>query len=227
MAAKKLTLAVDDTHSVSALWQAPPKPIAVYVFAHGAGTNMAHASMATIADGLEDRGVATLRYNFPYKEAGASRPDPPKLCHITVRAAVAEAERLAPKSALFAGGRSFGGRMTSQAQALEPLARVRGLAFIAFPLHPVGKPSDERAKHLADIKIPMLFLQGTKDDLAHLALLEPVVKSLGQRAALKLLDGADHSFHVPAKSGRKDADIRVEALDAMAAWIEAQRTPKP
>src|SRR5262249_13581677 len=132
-----------------------------------------------------------------------------------------------PDTPLFAGGRSFGGRMTSQAQALAPLDHVHGLVFLAFPLHPAGKPSDERAKHLAEIKIPLLFLQGSNDDLAHLDLLKHVVKSLGKRATVKLLDGADHSFHVPAKSGRKDADVRAEALDTMLAWIEAQRTPKP
>src|SRR5262249_55907774 len=148
-------------------------------------------------------------------------------CHAVVRAAVAEANALAPDTPLFAGGRSFGGRMTSQAQAIQPLDHVHGLVFFAFPLHPAGKPSDERAKHLADIKIPMLFLQGAKDDLAHLDLLELVVKRLGKRATLRVLEAADHSFHVPAKSGRKDADVRAEALDAMLAWVEAQRTPKP
>lgn len=227
MPADTVTLTIDETRKVSALWQAPAKPRAVYVFAHGAGTNMTHASMTTIADGLEERGVVTLRYNFPYKEAGSSRPDPPKLCHATVRAASDEAARLAPALPLFAGGRSFGGRMTSQAQALEPLQNVRGLAFLGFPLHPAGKPSDERAKHLADVNIPMLLLQGTKDDLAHLDLLQPVVKSLGARATLTLFEHADHSFHVPARTGRKDADVRRELLDTMVAWMDAQRTPKP
>lgn len=227
MAAEKLTLIVDDTRKVSALWQAPAKPRAVYVFAHGAGTNMAHASMSMIADGLEERGVATLRYNFPYKEAGSSRPDPPKLCHATVRAAVDEATRRAPQLPLFAGGRSFGGRMTSQAQAMTPLPGVRGLIFVSFPLHPAGKPSDERAKHLGDVKIPMLFLQGTKDDLAHLDLLRPAVESLGASATLSLFQDADHSFHVPARTGRKDADVRREMLGTMVTWVDAQRTPKP
>ena len=153
-------------------------------------------------------------------ERGSRRPDPPPLCHATVRAAVAEAARLAPTLALFAGGRSFGGRMTSQAQAIEPLPGVKGLAFIGFPLHPAGKPSAERAEHLREVKIPMLFLQGTRDELAKLELLQPVIDRLGVRTTLKLLQDADHSFHVPARTGRKDAEVRAEMLDALAAWIE-------
>jgi predicted alpha/beta-hydrolase family hydrolase len=181
---------------------------------------MEHASMTAVAAELAERSIATLRFQFPYMELGSRRPDPPPVCHATVRAAVAEATRLAPTLPLFAGGRSFGGRMTSQAQAIEPLPGVRGLAFIGFPLHPAGKPSAERAEHLSEVKIPMLFLQGTRDELANLELLQPVIKKLGARATLKLLQDADHSFHVPARTGRKDPVVRAEMLDALAAWIE-------
>jgi predicted alpha/beta-hydrolase family hydrolase len=137
-----------------------------------------------------------------------------------VRAAAAEAGRRLPKTPLIAGGKSFGGRMTSQAQALAPLAGVRGLAFLGFPLHPPGAPADERAAHLSDVHVPMLFLQGTRDEFANLDLLRPLVKRLGKRASLTLFEDADHSFHVPARSGKKDADIRREALDALAAWVD-------
>lgn len=220
MSAEPLTLKVDETHAVSGLWLAPAKPRAAYVFAHSAGANMSHASMATLAEGLAARGVATLRYNFPYMEARSGRPDKPALCHATVRAAVADAT-LRSDAPLYAGGRSFGGRMTSQAQALAPLPNVRGLVFFGFPLHPAGKPSDERAKHLFDVDIPMLFLTGTRDDLAHLDLLKPVIAKFGKRATLSLIDDADHSFHVRAKSGRNDAAARDEMLDAMITWMEA------
>jgi predicted alpha/beta-hydrolase family hydrolase len=180
---------------------------------------MEHPSMTAIAAELAARSIATLRFQFPYMELRSRRPDPPPVCHATVRAAVAEAARRAPTLALFAGGRSFGGRMTSQAQAIEPLRGVTGLAFIGFPLHPAGKPSAERAEHLQDVKVPMLFLQGTRDELAKLELLQPVIERLGSRATLKLLQDADHSFHVPARSGRKDPDVRAEMLDALGAWI--------
>ena len=216
--AQKLTLTVDTGHKVSALLLAPPKAIACYVFAHGAGAGMSHRSMEAVATELAQRGVATLRYQFPYMEAGKKRTDPPALCHATVRAAVTEAARVSPGVPLIAGGRSFGGRMTSQAQAAAPLPGVRGLAFLAFPLHPAGKPSDERAAHLFEVTIPMLFLLGTRDTLADLLLLRPVVDKLGKRATLKLIDDADHSFHVAASTGRKDADVRGEALDAMVGW---------
>jgi len=181
---------------------------------------MHHASMATVADELSQQGIATLRYQFPYMERGSRRPDPPPLCHATVRAAVAEAARAFPGLPLIAGGRSFGGRMTSQAQALAPLPAVVGLALLAFPLHPAGRPSRERADHLADVDIPLLFLQGTRDELATLELLEPVVKQLGARATLKLLQEADHSFHVRASSGRGDPDVRRELVLALVAWID-------
>ena len=219
MPAEKLTLAVDAERRVSALLAVPPGAFACYVLAHGAGAGMTHPSMAAVATELAERGIATLRYQFPYMEQGSKRPDPPALCHATVRAAVAETGKR--KLPLIAGGRSFGGRMTSQAQAKAPLPGVLGLAFLGFPLHPAGKPSDERAEHLSDVKIPMLFLQGTRDALAELSLLRPVVNRLGKRATLTLFKQADHSFHVPAKTGRKDADVRHEMLDALAAWTRA------
>jgi predicted alpha/beta-hydrolase family hydrolase len=183
---------------------------------------MAHPFMAAVAEGLAERGIATLRYQFPYMERGSKRPDSPKVAQAAVRAAVAEAARLAPGLPLIAGGKSFGGRMTSQAQAASPLSGVRGLAFLGFPLHAPGKPSDERAKHLFDVQVPMLFLQGARDDLADLALLEPLVRKLGARATLKVFPDADHSFHVPARSGRKGADVMREVLDALADWVLKQ-----
>jgi predicted alpha/beta-hydrolase family hydrolase len=215
---KPITIQIGDDN-VSGLWLAPPDARAAYVFAHGAGAGMTHKSMAALAEGLAARGIATLRYNFLYMERGSKRPDAPALAHAAVRAAVDEAHRLAPSFPLFAGGKSFGGRMTSQAHAKAALPNVRGLIFFGFPLHPAGKPSDERAAHLQDVNVPMLFLQGDKDALATLDLLKPVVQRLGQRATLHLLAHADHSFHAPTKSGRKDADVLAEALDAAAAWI--------
>jgi hypothetical protein len=218
--AQKLTIAVGDAHRVSGLLQVPPRARACYVLAHGAGAGITHPSLEAVATGLGECGIATLRYQFPYMEAGAKRPDPPPLAQATVRAAVAEAARRMTDLPLIAGGRSFGGRMTSQAQAAAPLPGVRGLAFLAFPLHPAGRPSDERGKHLFEVRIPMLFLQGTRDALADLALLRPLVDRLGTRATLKLLQEADHAFHVSARSGRKDADVRREMLDALVAWID-------
>src|SRR5437879_10269919 len=218
--AQSIRIEIGPDEAASSLVVQPPQSRACYVFAHGAGAGMTHASMETVAAGLAERGIATLRYQFPYMEKGSKRPDAPKVAHAAVRAAVAEAARCCPSLPLIAGGRSFGGRMTSQAQALSPLAGVRGLAFLGFPLHPVGKPSNDRAKHLADVKIPMLFLQGTRDALAELAMLKPVVKGLGKRATLCLFDEADHSFHVPARTGRKDPEVRGEVLDAFAKWAE-------
>jgi predicted alpha/beta-hydrolase family hydrolase len=218
--AERLTLAIDETRRISALFQLPPAATTCFVLAHGAGAGMEHPSMAALAAELAARSIATLRFQFPYMELRSRRPDPPAICHATVRAAVAEAARLAPTLTLIAGGRSFGGRMTSQAQAIKPLPGVKGLAFIGFPLHPAGKPSAERGEHLREVKIPMLFLQGTRDELAKLELLQPLIDQLGARATLKLLQDADHSFHVPARTGRKDAEVRAEILDALATWIE-------
>jgi len=204
---------------VSGLLLRPRAAKALYLFAHGAGAGMTHRAMESNAKGLFDRGIATLRFQFPYMEKGSRRPDPPRIAHAAVRAASAEALKLAQGLPLFAGGRSFGGRMTSQAQAIEPLSGVRGLAFLGFPLHPAGKPGTERAAHLAQVKIPMLFVSGDHDALAELDLLRPVVSGLGDRATLHLVTHADHSLKVPAKSGRTAADAEAEALDAMADWM--------
>ena len=219
---ERLRVTIDATSSVSALLRVPAGAVAGYVFAHGAGAGMTHAFMAAFADGLAERGVATLRYQFPYMEQGSKRPDAPKVAHAAVRAAVAEAARRLPGLALFAGGKSFGGRMTSQAQALRPLPGVRGLVFVGFPLHPAGKPSDERAAHLAHVDCPMLFLQGTRDELAALDRLQPVLRGLGERATLVLLDDADHAFHVRARSGRTDAATLDSMVEATAAWMRGR-----
>jgi uncharacterized protein len=221
MTPKPVTIAVDETRRVSGLLQHPRGARACYVLAHGAGVGMTQSFMTAMADGLAERGVATLRYQFPYMEQGGKRPDAPKLAQATVRAAVAEAAKLMPKLALVAGGKSFGGRMTSQAQAEAPLAHVRGLAFLGFPLHAAGRPpSEERAAHLFDVQIPMLFLQGTRDALADIALMRKLAKALGKRATLIAIEDGDHSFHVPARTGRNDAETRAELLDALADWIE-------
>jgi predicted alpha/beta-hydrolase family hydrolase len=218
MAAEQLKLNLGNA-AVSALLLRPDGARACFVFAHGAGAGMSHPSMETVATGLAGRGIATLRYQFPYMENGSRRPDAPAVAHATVRAAVKQAAHLCAGLPLIAGGRSFGGRMTSQAQALAPLDGVRGLAFLGFPLHPAGKPSVTRAAHLSDVKIPMLFLQGTRDDLAELKLLEPVVKGLGALASLHLVQEADHSFHVLKRSGRNDREVMDEVLDAFAVWV--------
>jgi uncharacterized protein len=218
---QRLKINVDAAEDVSALLLRPPAARACFVFAHGAGAGMTHEFMERVAIGLCDRGIATLRYQFPYMERASRRPDPPAVAHATVRAAVAEAGRCCQGLALIAGGKSFGGRMTSQAQAIAPLAGVDGVAFIGFPLHPAGKPSDTRAKHLADVDVPMFFLQGTRDKLAELRLLEPVVKRLGKSASLHLVQEADHSFHVPARSGRNDRDAMDEIVSALSVWIGA------
>jgi uncharacterized protein len=218
--AKAVAITVSDSTRVSGLLALPAKARACYVLAHGAGAGMTHPFMDAVAAELAERGIATLRYQFPYMEKGGKRPDPPALAQAAVRAAVAEAARVAPKLPLFAGGKSFGGRMTSQAQAAKPLGGVLGLVFLGFPLHPAKKPSRERAKHLSDVKVPMLFLQGTRDALAELSELEPACEALEPRATLTLFQDADHSFHVPARSGRTDAAVRAEMLDALAAWVD-------
>src|SRR6266481_7357030 len=210
VSAQKFDIEIGNAASVSALLDRPPQARACFVFAHGAGAGMTHPFMETVASGLGERGVASLRYHFPYMEKGTRRPDPPAITQAAVRAAVAEAGRRCAGLPLIAGGKSFGGRMTSQAQAAAPLAGVDGLAFLGFPLHPAGKPSSDRAKHLADVRVPMLFMQGTRDNLAELSLIEPVVKNLGPSATLHLVKEADHSFHVPARSGRNDREVMDE-----------------
>lgn len=202
--------------TVSALRIEAPDPFACLVLAHGAGAGMRHSFMAAVAEGMARRDVTVLRYQFPYMEAGSKRVDSPPVAHAAVRAAVDAAAGSLP---LFAGGKSFGARMTSQAQALDPLPAVRGLLFFGFPLHPAGKPSVDRARHLADLQIPMLFLQGRRDALAEIGLVETTVKGLGEAATLVTIPDADHSFHVPARSGRKDAEVLQDMLDQAAGWM--------
>jgi predicted alpha/beta-hydrolase family hydrolase len=222
-AAAPIAVSVDGHGTVSALLLAPPDASACYVFAHGAGAGMAHSFMASLAEALTERRIATLRFNFPAMERGSRRPDAPPVAHAAVRAAVAEARRRMPVLPLLAGGKSFGGRMSSQAQALAPLDGVRGLVFVGFPLHPAGKPGAERARHLRDVACPMLFLQGTRDDLADLALLRAAITPLGSRATLRVFDDADHAFHVRASSGQDDSQVREALADAIADW--AARLP--
>ena len=221
VSAQKLKIEMGSANVVSALLVQPPRARACFVFAHGAGAGMAHSFMETVASGLCERGVATLRYQFPYMEKGSKRPDSPAAAHAAVRAAVAEAGRRCAGLRLIAGGKSFGGRMTSQAQAKAPLPGVHGLAFLGFPLHPPDKPSDDRAAHLSEVHVPMLFMLGSRDSFAELSLLEPVVKRLGPAATLHLVKDGDHSLHVPARSGRNDREVMAEVLDAFAAWIDA------
>lgn len=219
MDADKILIAVGDER-ISGLLIRPPAAKALYLFAHGAGAGMSHKAMESNAQGLASRGIATLRYQFPFMEKGSRRPDPPRIAHLAVRAAAAMASALAPDLPLIAGGRSFGGRMTSQAHALDPLAGVRGLAFLGFPLHPAGKPGVERAEHLLSIQTPMLFVQGDRDALAERGLLDGMVGKLGPNATLHFISDADHSFKVAAKSGRTPAEVEAEILDTMVNWIE-------
>ena len=218
--AEPITIPVDGTTGVSGLWQTAASAKACFVLAHGAGAGMRHPFLESFAAQLAGLQIASLRYQFLYMDRGSKRPDPPKLCHTVVRAAVAEAARRT-SAPLVAGGRSFGGRMTSQAQAGSPLPGVRGLAFLAFPLHPAKKPATDRAQHLFDVHIPMLFLQGTRDELAEIQLLEPLLAKLGKNTSSRLIDSADHSFHVPARSGRTDAAVATELVETLAHWIDS------
>ena len=217
--AHPLSIRVGDAHRVSALLQTPPNAQACCVLAHGAGAGMTHPFLEAVAHGLAERTIATLRYQFPFMERGSKRPDVPALAHATVRAAVAEALARVSHLPLFAGGKSFGGRMTSQAQAASPLAGVRGIIFLGFPLHPAGKPAQDRAQHLFQVGCPMLFLQGTRDELADAQLVRSLHGQLGAKSTLVMIEDADHSFHVPARTGRKDAGVRDTLLDAIAGWI--------
>ncbi|RXH22075.1 alpha/beta hydrolase family protein [Bradyrhizobium zhanjiangense] len=216
----ELKLDIERIGTVSAILTLPAHARACYVLAHGAGANMRHAFMEKVAAGLAERGIATFRFNFPYMEEKKGRPDQPAVAHAAIRAAVAEAARLCPGITLIAGGKSFGGRMTSQAQSKAALPDVKGLAFLGFPLHADKKPCSERAEHLASIAIPMLFLQGTRDGLADLGYLKPVVEKLGPKATLHQVEAGDHSFAVLKKSGRTNDEALTEVLDALAAWID-------
>ena len=218
--AETLTIDLEDGRTVSGLLQIPQRPLACLAIAHGAGAGMTHPFLSALAAGLAERRIATLRYQFPYMERGSKRPDPPKLAQATVRAALAVTRRLVPRIPLFAGGKSFGGRMTSQAQAESPLPGVSGLVFLGFPLHPPGSPSDERGRHLFDVQVPMLFLQGTRDDFASTLLLRPLIERLGARATLELIADADHSFHVPARTGRSREKVFTGMLERLVAWME-------
>jgi uncharacterized protein len=214
----EIKISVSPSITVSGVVLTPDDAKTCFVLAHGAGAGMRHCFMGLVATGFPKRSIATLRYQFPYMEKGSRRPDSPALAHATVRAAVAEARVRSPGLKLVAGGKSFGGRMTSQAQAAEPLDGVCGLVFLGFPLHPARKPSLERAKHLSDVQIPMLFAQGTRDGFADFALLQSLVAELGAKTSLVKVDQANHSFRVPAKSGRNDIDVLNEVLDAVAEW---------
>lgn len=219
MSPERLTIAVNASEVVSGLLLVPRQHRACLVLAHGAGAGMTHPFMDGIATGLCERGIATLRYQFPYMEKGGRRPDPPPIAQAAVRAAAAEAQMRFPSLSLFAGGKSFGGRMTSQAQAANALPEVLGLAFLGFPLHLAGKPSITRAEHLRRVDLPMLFLQGTRDTLADASLIRQVTTDIGKRASLEMIPDADHSFHVPARSGRTDPEVRTQLLDVLAAWM--------
>ncbi|MGR4869895.1 alpha/beta family hydrolase [Variovorax sp. LARHSF232] len=214
-----IRIEIDGETAVSGLVQAPADAKACYVLAHGAGAGMAHSFMAATADGLAQRGIASLRYQFPYMERGSKRTDPPAVAHAAVRAAVAQAAQRFEGLRLYAGGKSFGGRMTSQAQAAAPLPAVEGLVFLGFPLHPDGAPSSARGEHLREVRIPVLFVQGTRDKLAEFPRMQALAAELGSLATLMEIAEADHSFHVLARSGRKDAEVLHQVLDGMAAWM--------
>jgi predicted alpha/beta-hydrolase family hydrolase len=216
---RRVPISIGREGQLSGLLQVPSRAVACYVLAHGAGAGMDHPFLGSVATELAERAVATLRFQFPFMERGSRRPDSPRVAQETVRAAVKAAAELVPELPLIAGGRSFGGRMASQAQAASALAGVRGLAFVGFPLHPAKRPSVDRANHLFEIDIPMLFLQGTRDDLADLQQLRSVCGQLGDRATLRLFEDADHGFHVRARSGRTDAQIRADIADSVAGWI--------
>jgi predicted alpha/beta-hydrolase family hydrolase len=215
-----VTIHINEAQRVSGVLKVPSKALACYVVAHGAGAGMHHPFMVSVADGLAERGIATLRYQFPYMELGSKRSDPPSVAHATVRAAVVAMSDFAPDLTIIAGGKSFGARMTSQTHAESPLPGVCGIAFLGFPLHPAGRPSQERGKHLVGVRLPMLFLQGSRDTLADLQLVQRLVKELGKHATLKVIPDADHSFHVPVRTGRKYADVRGEMLDLLSGWID-------
>lgn len=217
----RIAIAIEADQIVSGLWQPARDAKACYVFAHGAGAGMDHPFISAMATGLADRGITTLRYQFAFMEKGSKRPDPPRVAHAVVQAAVAEAKRRCGGLPLVAGGKSYGGRMTSQAQAVSPLPGVVGLAFVGFPLHAAGKPAIERSKHLFDTAVPSLFLQGTRDELADRGLMQSVVDQLGPRATIHLVDDADHSFHVRKSSGRSDAEVIAEASEVLANWMKA------
>jgi predicted alpha/beta-hydrolase family hydrolase len=214
---RELTFAFRDGR-LSALVELPPGAEWLYVLAHGAGAGMRHPFLQRIADALAARRIGTFRYQFPYMEQGRHRPDPPGIAHAAVHAAARAAQMEAPGIRIFAGGKSYGGRMTSEAQAEAPIEGLRGIAFLGFPLHAPKKPSNARAGHLVGVEVPMLFIQGTRDDLADLTLLRPVCESLSSRSTLHIVEGADHSFKTPKSTGRTDADTTAEIGNVIASW---------
>ena len=216
-----LTLEIEGCGSVSALLTIPDPAAAAVVLGHGAGAGMRHPFMEAMAARLAERRIATLRYQFPFMENGTRRPDPPRVAHAAVRAAVAEAKVHLDALPLFAGGKSFGGRMTSQAHADSPLPGVAGLVFLGFPLHPAGQPASERGDHLARVECPMLFVQGSRDELADRALITALVDRLGARATLAMIDDADHAFHVRRRSGSDDAQVLARIADTVRDWLLA------
>ena len=220
LSTQQINFQVGDHGTVSGLVQSPAAPLACYVFAHGAGAGMGHSFMGAVSTGLAARGIATLRYQFPYMERGSKRPDVPKVAHAAVRAALAETARRWPGLPLIAAGKSFGGRMSSQAQSASPMPGVAGLLFFGFPLHPTAKPSIERAQHLAAIRVPMLFVQGTRDEMADVSLIESTVGALGRHARLHWVQDGDHSLKVPARSGRSQVEVFDGVFDAVVRWIE-------
>ena len=219
IASRELRIAAGSPE-LDALETRPENARAYLLLAHGAGAGMRHAFLEAAAAALAARGVATLRFQFPWMQRGERRIDPAPVLHAALRAAFAEATRAAGGLPLFAGGKSLGGRMTSQVAAQGGLSAARGIVFLGFPLHLTGKPGIERAAHLREVTQPMLFVQGTRDALADLQSLQPLIDRLGNRATLRLFQDADHAFHVPARTGRKDAGVRREMLDALSAWIE-------
>lgn len=214
---RPITIEVPDVGRVTARWMRPDDATAAYVLAHGAGAGMHHAFMEGVAETLADRRIATLRYQFPYIEAGRRSPDPPARLQATVRAAVTRVAELDPNLLVVAGGKSLGGRMTSMAQAEEALPYVRGLVFLGFPLHAPKRPSDKRAEHLRRVNVPMLFVQGTRDNLADLRLLSPIIKQLG--ASVHIVEDGDHSFKVPKRTGRSAEEVLAELADAIGSWV--------
>jgi predicted alpha/beta-hydrolase family hydrolase len=211
----------DRIGQVSAILLRPPDAWAAYVLAHGAGAGMRHRFLEAIADSFARQGIATLRYQFPYTESGGRRPDPPGILQATVRAAVAKAREIAPDLPLVAGGKSLGGRMTSNTAAQRPLPGVLGLVFLGFPLHPPKQPGESRADHLGAVELPLLFLQGTRDALAELDLITSVCQRLGPRATLHVVEGADHSFAVLKRSGRSEAQVMEELAVSVAEWCRS------
>jgi predicted alpha/beta-hydrolase family hydrolase len=215
---KELRFAVEGAGEVSAILLRPAKPHWLLVLAHGAGAGMSHPFLEALANELATAGVATFRYQFPYREQKRRAPDRPPVLTATVAAAVRAASKTAPGLPLLAGGKSMGGRMTSTAAAQQPLEGVRGLVFFGFPLHPPDKPGTRRGDHLAEVKLPMLFLQGTRDTFADLKLLRPICAKLGSTTTLHVIEGADHSFHVLQSSGKTDAQVLQELAETTVSW---------